>query len=100
VNGFPPVSWVAVAAQALLVHSFHTATFDGVNPPAWTLAVEAQLYFAYPIVFGLIARRGAIGGLTIVLWASRLFYRYCEAPSIRRAGRAKRGELEMDRANA
>ena len=67
VSGLPPVSWLALAAQALLVHSFHTATFDGVNPPVWTLAVEAQLYVAYPVVFRLIARRGAIGALTIVL---------------------------------
>jgi peptidoglycan/LPS O-acetylase OafA/YrhL len=67
VNGLAAVSWLAVAAQALLVHTFHTATFDGVNPPAWTLAVEAQFYFAYPVVFRLIARRGAVGALTIVL---------------------------------
>jgi peptidoglycan/LPS O-acetylase OafA/YrhL len=67
VNGLQPVSWLAVVPQALLVHTFHAATFDGVNPPAWTLAVEAQLYFAYPIVFRLLARRGAIGGLSIVL---------------------------------
>ena len=46
-----PIPWVAVTTQALLLHPFHTATFDGVNPPAWTLAVEAQLYLAYPVVF-------------------------------------------------
>jgi peptidoglycan/LPS O-acetylase OafA/YrhL len=51
VNGGPPVPWTAVAAQATLVHTLHPATFDGVNPPAWSLAVEAQLYLAYPIVF-------------------------------------------------
>lgn len=84
VNGLPAVSWLAVAAQALLVHTFHSATFDGVNPVAWTLAVEAQLYFAYPVVFRLIARRGAIGGLTIVLgvtMAYRLTLNFAPLPA-------------------
>src|SRR4029077_10644766 len=61
------VSWRPVTAQALLVHTFHTTTFDGVNPPAWTLAVEAQLYVAYPAVFWLIARLGARRVLGAVL---------------------------------
>jgi peptidoglycan/LPS O-acetylase OafA/YrhL len=61
------IPWLAVATQALLVHPFHTATFDGVNPPAWTLAVEAQLYLAYPVVFWLMARLGALRALGAVL---------------------------------
>jgi peptidoglycan/LPS O-acetylase OafA/YrhL len=51
----------------LLVQTFHAATFDGVNPPAWTLAVEAQLYLAYPAVFWLIARLGALPALGLAL---------------------------------
>lgn len=70
VDGPALVSWCAVAAQAFLVHTFHTATFDGVNPPAWTLAVEAQFYLAYPLVFRLMARRGVIGALMLVLGAT------------------------------
>lgn len=68
-------SWLVVTTQALLVHTFHTATFDGVNPPAWTLAVEAQLYAAYPIVFWLIARLGswrALGAVLAVTMAYRV----------------------------
>jgi len=67
VRGVPQVPWRAVAAQAFLVHTLHPATFDGVNPPAWSLAVEAQLYLAYPLVFWLIARRGAIRALAIIV---------------------------------
>jgi peptidoglycan/LPS O-acetylase OafA/YrhL len=67
VNGELPVSGGAVVAQALLVHTLHPASFDGLNPPAWSLAVEAQLYLAYPIVFWLVARRGALRALAIVL---------------------------------
>jgi len=67
VSARPPVSWVTLAAQAFLVHTFHPGSFDGINPPAWTLAVEAQLYLAYPVVFWLIARRGALRALAVVL---------------------------------
>ena len=56
-----------MTTQALLLHPFHTATFDGVNPPAWTLAVEAQLYLAYPVVFWLSARLGPLRALGAVL---------------------------------
>jgi len=66
-SGSLPVPSSAVAAQALLVHTFHPATFDGVNPPAWSLAVEAQLYAVYPIAFWLIVRGGALRALAIVL---------------------------------
>ena len=62
-----PIPWVAVTTQAVLLHPFHTATFDGVNPPAWTLAVEAQLYLAYPVVFWLSARLGPLRALGAVL---------------------------------
>jgi peptidoglycan/LPS O-acetylase OafA/YrhL len=67
VNGLPAAPWLALPTQALLVHTFHPATFDGVNPPAWTLAVEAQFYLTYPFVFWLIARRGALRALACVL---------------------------------
>jgi peptidoglycan/LPS O-acetylase OafA/YrhL len=66
-GGGPPISAHAVVAQALLVHTFHPATFDGLNPPAWSLAVEAQLYVVYPIAFWLIVRRGALRALAVVL---------------------------------
>jgi peptidoglycan/LPS O-acetylase OafA/YrhL len=48
-------------------HHAGAATFDGINPPAWTLSVEAQLYLAYPVVFWLTARLGALRALGVVL---------------------------------
>ena len=65
--GGSSIPWMAVTTQALLLQPFHTATFDGVNPPAWTLAVEAQLYLAYPVVFWLSARLGPLRALGAVL---------------------------------
>lgn len=73
VNALPPVSWVTLAAQAFLVHTFHPASFDGVNPPAWSLAVEAQLYLAYPAVFWLVARRGALRALAVILGVTMVY---------------------------
>src|SRR5262249_5112382 len=72
-TGTLPVPWSAVALQALLLHTFHPATFDGVNPPAWTLAVEAQLYLAYPIALALIVRWRAWRALAIVLAVTMLY---------------------------
>jgi peptidoglycan/LPS O-acetylase OafA/YrhL len=72
-TGTLPVGWPAIALQSLLLHTFHPATFDGVNPPAWTLAVEAQLYLAYPIALALIVRHRAWRALAIVLGVTMLY---------------------------
>ena len=57
-----------------LVQTLIPRYFDGLNPPAWTLAVETQFYLAYPIVFLLFRRFGSWRGLAIVL-AVTLAYR-------------------------
>lgn len=67
------VGWRGVLAQVLLVHTFSPTTFDGLNPPAWTLAVETQLYLAYPLVWVLFARLGGWRGLGVVLMGTLLF---------------------------
>ena len=74
-TGTWPVTPGALLAQLALVHTLHAATFLGVNPPSWTLAVEAQLYLAYPIVFLLVRRRGpwsAVGATLAVTLAYRV----------------------------
>ena len=72
-TGGLPLGWRGVLAQALLVQTFHPATFDGLNPPAWTLAVEAQLYLAYPLVLVLLARLGTWRGLGVILVVTLLY---------------------------
>ena len=72
-RGALPVGWHTVLAETLLVHTLHPATFSGLNPPDWTLALEAQLYLAYPIVWLLFARFGGWRGLGIVLAITMLF---------------------------
>lgn len=57
-TGTWPVSAGALVAQLALVHTLHPDTFLGLNPPSWTLAVEAQLYLAYPLVFFATRRLG------------------------------------------
>lgn len=66
-TGTWPASPGSLLAQLALVHTLHGATFLGVNPPSWTLAVEAQLYLAYPIVFVLMRRHGAWRALATIL---------------------------------
>ncbi len=66
-------------AEAALVHTLHPATFDGLNPPAWTLAVEAQLYLAYPIVLALIVKYRpwrALAAIAAVTMAYRLWLNF------------------------
>jgi peptidoglycan/LPS O-acetylase OafA/YrhL len=72
-TGGLPVAPPAILAQALLVHTFHPASFDGLNPPAWTLALEAQLYLAYPVVFWLVARHRPWRALALVLAITMLY---------------------------
>jgi len=67
-----PAGWHGLVAEAALVHTLHPATFEGVNPPDWTLALETQLYLAYPIVFFLFARLGGWRGAGVVA-ATMLF---------------------------
>ncbi len=72
-TGQVAVQGPAIVAQALLLHTFHPATFDGLNPPAWTLALEAQLYLAYPVVFWLVARLRPWRALFLVLGITMLY---------------------------
>jgi peptidoglycan/LPS O-acetylase OafA/YrhL len=72
-TGVLPTGWIGVAAQALLVQTLHPNTWDGVNPPAWTLAVEAQLYLAYPVMLALFVRCGPWRGLGAVLAITMLY---------------------------
>lgn len=55
-----------IALHLALVHNLVSeATFRGINPPYWSLAVEWQYYLAYPLVV-LWCRRFALGTLTAI----------------------------------
>jgi peptidoglycan/LPS O-acetylase OafA/YrhL len=72
-TGGLPVGWRGALAEVFLVHTFHPATFEGLNPPDWTLSLEAQLYLAYPVVWLLFARLGGWRGLGVVMAVTMLF---------------------------
>ncbi len=72
-RGGLPLGWRGVLAEVFMVHTLHPATFAGLNPPDWTLAIEAQLYLAYPIVWVLFARLGGWRGVGVVMAATMLF---------------------------
>ena len=72
-NGAWPVAAGPLLAELALVHTLDVRTFLGANPPGWTLAVEAQLYLAYPIVFLLTRRLGPWRGLGAILAATMAY---------------------------
>jgi peptidoglycan/LPS O-acetylase OafA/YrhL len=47
-----------VLLHLLLIHNFGAATFNGVNPSFWSLAVEMQFYLLFPLVLMLRQRVG------------------------------------------
>jgi len=63
----------SLLAQLALVHTLDPRTFLGLNPPSWTLAVEAQLYLAYPLVFFSTRRLGPWKALAAVLAATTAY---------------------------
>lgn len=51
------VAWQAVT-HVFAVHNFWPGTFGGVNPSFWSIAVEFQLYLAFPLLVALVSARG------------------------------------------
>jgi peptidoglycan/LPS O-acetylase OafA/YrhL len=72
-TGAWPVGFYPLLLQIGLVHTLDPSTFLGLNPPSWTLAVEAQLYLAYPVVFFLTRRFGAWRAIASILALSMLY---------------------------
>ena len=48
-----PLDWLQLRNHLLLIHNFDPRTLFGINPAFWTIAVEAQLYLLYPILYVL-----------------------------------------------
>ena len=51
------VSLGALVSHLLLVHNFSEHWIWSINPPLWSVAVEWQIYFAFPLVLLPIRRR-------------------------------------------
>jgi peptidoglycan/LPS O-acetylase OafA/YrhL len=47
-----------ILTHVFLIHNFGNSTILGINGPAWSLAVEVQLYLLYPILLALKQRIG------------------------------------------
>ena len=72
-TGVWPVGFYSLLAQVGLVHTLDPRTFLGLDPPSWTLAVEAQLYLAYPIVFLLPRRLGPWWAIATILFLTMVY---------------------------
>jgi peptidoglycan/LPS O-acetylase OafA/YrhL len=56
-----------VVAHLLLMHNIHPSWIDSFNPPSWSLAVEWQIYFLFPLLVVLWRRLGLIALLGAAL---------------------------------
>ena len=53
-----PVTWQSVVAHVFMVHNYELATLYKINHVFWSIAVEWQIYFAFPILLFLARRVG------------------------------------------
>ncbi len=54
-------SWMSIKqllSHLLLIHNFSNHLIGGINPPYWSIAVEAQLYLIYPLLLWFATRLG------------------------------------------
>lgn len=63
--------WAQFLSHALLIHNFDNRSFYEINPCFWSIAVEAQLYLLYPVLFAVVRKIGwhralwILGGLEV-----------------------------------
>jgi peptidoglycan/LPS O-acetylase OafA/YrhL len=55
-DGWIPLTRSGLLAHLLLVHDYYQNWLTQVAPPLWSIAVEVQLYFAFPLVFWALGR--------------------------------------------
>lgn len=51
-----PVTWANVAAHVFMVHNLDPAWMYKINGVLWSIAIEFQLYFAFPLLVAALAR--------------------------------------------
>lgn len=69
-----------IPMHIFMVHNLMSSTLGSINPAFWSLALETQLYFIFPFLVALAARRGvrAILALTFaiaVVWQTLIFFK-------------------------
>ena len=82
-NALPLNSPGGIATHVLLVHNFFSDWVYLIDPPAWTIAAEWQIYFALPLLLWIWRRSAtaavvlafSIGyGITLAAWACGMKY--------------------------
>jgi len=69
-HGAEVVGWKDVISHALMLHNLRPSTFASINPSFWSLALEVQLYCAFPFLVWLACRRGLRAALLVTLGAA------------------------------
>lgn len=69
---FPIQTW-DVAVHALLLHNLHGDTIWSINGVYWSLALEWQLYWIFPLLALLIRRTGVVRAALVTAFISATF---------------------------
>ncbi len=72
---YVPLTTENVVAHLFLVHNFHPAWMYKINGVLWSIAIEAQLYIAFPLLVAIRARLGVLSQLAVAavaVWAAFL----------------------------
>ena len=80
-----PVTWQAVVTHLLLIHNLSDQTMFLINGPFWSIAVEWQLYFVFPLLVLGWSRIGAIKTViaaTIIGYCALVALRHTEMQGI------------------
>lgn len=80
---FSAASMKELLTHVTLWNTLFVDQFFAINPSFWSVAVEWQLYLAYPLVLWLFLRWGSFGGFlaaTLISVAFRFFAPLIEAP--------------------
>ena len=56
-NAATPVTWPSFAAHLLLIHNLQPHWFMKIDPPMWSICIEFQIYFLFPLLFLPVWRR-------------------------------------------
>jgi len=69
-DGSLPVTTQGILSHFLLIHNFWTKTRAEISGPFWSIAVECQIYLAFPLMVWVAQRRGWLVALGTVVLAA------------------------------
>ncbi len=72
-----PVSFDAIIKHILLIHQWFPETATKINPAFWSVGVEYQIYFIFPLFYWLSNKIGYITSLILITFTAYTLWGYC-----------------------